>query len=233
MEKFDLELLKKVRLFNSLTAEELQDIRRKIIIKRVQKNEVILYEEDTNKFMYEILDGRIKVVQYTEDGKEIIIAIHNAGDSFGEISLIDGKTTTAAVLALEDSTVAIISKEVFYPLLYSSKKVLDNLLKMLCSRTRENIDNIKILNFNNASQRVKMSLIKLLQEHGEETPKGILLDIRLTHQDVANMAGLTRETVTRVIDLWQKNGDITVLKNKSILLSPGFLEEPSLDHQQS
>jgi CRP/FNR family transcriptional regulator len=96
---------------------------------------------------------------------------------------------------------------------------------MLCSRIRENIDNIKILNFNNASQRVKMSLIKLLQEHGEETPKGMLLDIRLTHQDVANMAGLTRETVTRVIDLWQKNGDITVLKNRSILLSPGFLEE--------
>ncbi len=233
MEDSDLKLLKKVHLFKSLTTEELRDIRRKIIIKRVKKDEVILYEEDTNKFMYEILDGRIKVVQYTEDGKEIIIAIHNAGDSFGEISLIDGKTTTAAVLALEDTAVAIISKEVFYPLLYSNEKVLDNLLKMLCSRTRENIDNIKILNFSNASQRVKMSLIKLLQEHGEETPEGILLDIRLTHQDIANLAGLARETVTRVIDLWQKNSDITVLKNRSILLSPGFLEEPSLDHQQS
>ncbi len=233
MEDSDLKLLKKVHLFKSLTTEELRDIRRKIIIKRVKKDEVILYEEDTNKFMYEILDGRIKVVQYTEDGKEIIIAIHNAGDSFGEISLIDGKTTTAAVLALEDSTVAIISKEVFYPLLYSNEKVLDNLLKMLCSRIRENIDNIKILNFSNASQRVKMSLIKLLQEHGEETPEGILLDIRLTHQDIANLAGLARETVTRVIDLWQKNSDITVLKNRSILLSSGFLEEPSLDHQQS
>ena len=233
MEDKDIELLKNVGLFNSLTAQELRDIRRKIIIKRVKENEVILYEEDTNRFMYEILDGRIKVVQYTEDGKEIIIAIHNAGDSFGEISLIDGKTTTAAVLALEDTAVAVISKEVFYSILYSSKKVLDNLLKMLCSRIRENIDNIRILNFSNASQRVKMSLIKLLQEHGEETPEGILLDIRLTHQDIANLAGLARETVTRVIDLWQKNSDITVLKNRSILLSPGFLEEPSLDHQQS
>ncbi len=233
MEDKDIELLKNVGLFNSLTAQELRDIRRKIIIKRVKENEVILYEEDTNRFMYEILDGRIKVVQYTKDGKEIIIAIHNAGDSFGEISLIDGKTTTAAVLALEDTAVAVISKEVFYSILYSSKKVLDNLLKMLCSRIRENIDNIRILNFSNASQRVKMSLIKLLQEHGEETPEGILLDIRLTHQDIANLAGLARETVTRVIDLWQKNSDITVLKNRSILLSPGFLEEPSLDHQQS
>lgn len=225
MEDSDLKLLKKTHLFKSLTTEQSQDIRRKIIIKRVKKDEVILYEEDTNKFMYEILDGRIKVVQYTEDGKEIIIAIHNAGDSFGEISLIDGKTTTAAVLALEDAVVAIISKEVFYSVLYSNEKVLDNLLKMLCSRIRENIDNIKILNFSNASQRVKMSLIGLLQEHGEETPEGTLLDIRLTHQDIASMAGLARETVTRVIDLWQKNSDITVLKNRSILLSPEFLEE--------
>lgn len=225
MEDSDLKLLKKTHLFKSLTTEQSQDIRRKIIIKRVKKDEVILYEEDTNKFMYEILDGKIKVVQYTEDGKEIIIAIHNAGDSFGEISLIDGKTTTAAVLALEDAVVAIISKEVFYSVLYSNEKVLDNLLKMLCSRIRENIDNIKILNFSNASQRVKMSLIGLLQEHGEETPEGTLLDIRLTHQDIASMAGLARETVTRVIDLWQKNSDITVLKNRSILLSPEFLEE--------
>jgi CRP/FNR family transcriptional regulator len=225
MEDSDLKLLKKAHLFKSLTTEQSQDIRRKIIIKRVKKDEVILYEEDTNKFMYEILDGRIKVVQYTEDGKEIIIAIHNAGDSFGEISLIDGKTTTAAVLALEDAVVAIISKEVFYSVLYSNEKVLDNLLKMLCSRIRENIDNIKILNFSNASQRVKMSLIGLLQEHGEETPEGTLLDIRLTHQDIASMAGLARETVTRVIDLWQKNSNITVLKNRSILLSPEFLEE--------
>lgn len=225
MEDSDLKLLKKTHLFKSLTTEQSQDIRRKIIIKRVKKDEVILYEEDTNKFMYEILDGKIKVVQYTEDGKEIIIAIHNAGDSFGEISLIDGKTTTAAVLALEDAVVAIISKEVFYAVLYSNEKVLDNLLKMLCSRIRENIDNIKILNFSNASQRVKMSLIGLLQEHGEETPEGTLLDIRLTHQDIASMAGLARETVTRVIDLWQKNSDITVLKNRSILLSPEFLEE--------
>lgn len=225
MKDSDLELLKKAYFFESLATEELRDIRNRIIIKKVKKNEVILYEEDTNKFMYEILAGRVKIVQYTEEGKEIIIAIHNTGDSFGEISLIDSKTTPAAVLALEDTTVAIISKEIFYSLIYSHKKVLENLLKMLCSRIRENIDNIKILNFNNASQRIRMSLFKLSQEHGEETPEGVVLNIKLTHQDIANMTGLTRETVTRVIDLWQKNGDIAVLKNKSIRLSPRFLKE--------
>lgn len=221
----DINLLINVQLFDSLTTEELQNVRNKIVIKKFKKNQVMLYEEDANKYMYAILDGSVKVMKTTEDGKEIVLAMHKKGDSFGEISLVDGRTTTASVLATDDCLVAIISKEDFFSLLYSQKKVLHNVLKMLCSRIRENVDKIEILNFNHASQRIKMALAKLSQEHGEKTPDGIILHMRLTHQDIANMTGLTRETVTRVIDVWQKNGDITILKNKSILLGPDFMEE--------
>ena len=174
MEELSVELLRKIELLNSLNLEELQDIRSKMIIKKFKKNETILYEEDTNKFMYAILDGRVKVVKTTEDGKEIILAMHKSGDSFGEISMIDGKTTTAAVQATDNSVVAIISKENFHSVLSSQKKFVDRLLKMLCSRIRENVDTIQMLNFNNGSQRIKMLFIKLSQEYGEKTPDGII-----------------------------------------------------------
>jgi CRP/FNR family cyclic AMP-dependent transcriptional regulator len=225
MDSFEVDLLSKIQLFHSLSPEELKGIRNEMVIKKFKKNEFILYEEDTNKCMYSILDGGVRVVKATEDGKEILLAIHRAGDSFGEISLIDSKTTTAAVIASGDALVAIIPKENFYSLISTQKKVLDNLLKILCSRIRENVDKIKILNFNNANQRLTMLLIKLSRERGRETPQGIALDIRLTHQDLADMTGLTRETVTRVIDKWQNEGTITVLKDKSILLGPNFMEE--------
>ena len=225
MEELNVELLRKIELLNSLNLEELQDIRSKMIIRKFKKNETILYEEDTNKFMYAILDGRVKVVKTTEDGKEIILAMHKSGDSFGEISMIDGKTTTAAVQATDNSVVAIISKENFQSVLYSQKKFVDGLLKMLCSRIRENVDKIQMLNFNNASQRIKMLFIKLSQQYGEKTPDGIIMRIKLTHQDLASMTGLTRETVTRVVDIWQKNGYIVVSKDRSILLSSNFLED--------
>ena len=225
MEDFDIELLKKVELFSELSLEELKEVKTKMIVKKVKKNATILYEEDTNKYMYVILEGNTKVVKMTEDGKEIILAVHESGDSFGEISLIDGNTTTASVQATKDSIIAIMDKDNFYTLIYSQKKFLYNLLKKLCSLIREDVDTIELLNFNNAYQRVKVLLMNLAQRYGEETQKGITLHIKLTHQDIANMTGLTRETVTRVIDKWQEKGDIFFLKNRSIVLNPKFFEE--------
>jgi CRP/FNR family transcriptional regulator len=69
-----------------------------------------------------------------------------------------------------------------------------------------------------------MLFTMLSNGYGEKTNDGIILNIKLTHQDLANMAGMTRETVTRIIDKLQKDGDIKVLKNKLILLNPDFLQ---------
>lgn len=225
MQDFDIALLKKVELFSELTLEELKNVRTKMIVKKFKKNETILYEEDTNKYMYVILEGSVKVVKTTGDGKEIMLAVHETGDTFGEISLIDSMTTTASVLATKNSLIAIMTKENFYALIYVYKKVLDNLLKKLCSLIREDVDTIELLNFNNASQRVKVLLVNLAHKYGKETPQGITLHIKLTHQDIANMTGLARETVTRVIDKWQVTGDIFLHKNRSMVLNPEFFEE--------
>ena len=225
----DIELFTKAEIFSALPVEELKKIRNKMIIKKFKKNETILYEEDSNKYMYIILEGSVKVAKMTEDGKEIMLAMHKAGDSFGEISLIDGKSTTASVLAIQDSIIAFMDKENFYSLIYSQKKVMNNLLKKLCSLIREDVDTIELLNFNNASQRVKLLLLKLAHKYGEETPEGITLHIKLTHQDMANMVGLTRETVTRVIDKWQLQGALFFLKNRSVVLNSDFFEEIKYD----
>lgn len=219
------DLLRNIQLFSSLTDEELHQIREKIVVKRFRRNEVILVEENTNEVMYVILHGKVKVIQVTQDGKEIILAMHRSGDFFGEISLIDSKTVPATVVAMEDSVVTIIGKKEFYSLLYSQGKVLDVLLQILCSRLRESWDRIQLLSFNNASQRIKMLLMLLSNKYGRTTSEGTELAIKLTHQDIADMAGVARETVTRVIDRLHKDREITVMKNKSILLGHGFLQK--------
>jgi CRP/FNR family transcriptional regulator, cyclic AMP receptor protein len=193
-----------------------------VVIKRVKKNKVILYEENTNDFMYIILDGETRVVQTTENGKKIFLAIHRAGDFFGELSLIDGKTAPADVIATKDSVIAIISKEDFFSLVYSQPKVVDNLLGILCYQIRDQLKKIQLLNFKNAAQRIKMLLLMLADVHGEKIEGGTVLRLKLSHQNIADMTGLTRETVTRILDRWQKGGEIKKLKNKSILLCPEF-----------
>lgn len=219
------EFLKKIQLFSSLTNTEIDGLVNKLVVKKFKKHETILYEEDTNEFMYIILLGKVKVIRMTEDGKEIILAVHQSGDFFGELSLIDGKTTPASVISTEDSLVAIISKKDFFSILLVQNKVMVSLLKIFCSRLRKCWDTIQLLNFNNASQRVKMLFIMLSEEYGKKSPEGMTLNIKLTHQDIAEMSGMTRETITRIVDKWQKSGDITVLKNKFIRLNPGFIQK--------
>lgn len=221
-EDITIESLKEIALFSALTSDELHQIREKIVFKRFKKNEIILHEENTNEFMYIMIDGEAKVVQTTAKGKEILVTMHQTGDFFGELSLIDGKTAPAAVWATKDSVTAIISKNDFYSLLLNQKKVLENLLRIFCARIRESLKKIQILNFSNASQRIKMLFLMLSETYGEKTPEGTILNIKLIHQNIADMTGLTRETVTRVLDRWQRGGEIKILKNRCILLCPEF-----------
>ena len=215
-------LLKRIRLFRSLTDKELFDLSPKVILREFKKNHVILHEEDTNSFMYIIVHGKVKIYQIGNQGREMILSVHGAGEFFGEMSLIDGKTDPATVAAMEHSMIAIISRNDFYSLLHSQKKMLENLLEILCSRLRESWKKIQMLNFNDASQRVKMLLLILSEDHGEKTQSGTTLRIKLIHQNVADMTGLTRETVTRVLDKWKRTGEIRITKDKFIHLNPEF-----------
>ena len=217
--------LKKAEIFSSLSDHEIEQVINKIVVKQFEKNETILYEEDTNEYMYITLLGRVKAIRTTEDGKEIILAIHKSGSFFGEMALIDGKTMPASVIATEDSLVAIISKNDFFSIIFNHNKIAHNLLQILCGRLRKCWDTIQLLNFNNAAHRTKMLFLMLTEEYGEKVPDGTMLKIKLTHQDISDMTGLTRESVTRVIDKLQKSKEIIIQKNKFICLTPKFLQD--------
>lgn len=215
-------LLKRIRLFRSLTDKEIFELSPKVLLKDFRKNHIILHEEDTNSFMYIIVQGKVKIYQIADDGKEMILSVHGTGEFFGEMSLIDGKTDPATVAAMEASLIAVISRSDFYDMLYSQKKILENLLNLLCSRLRESWKKIQLLNFNDAAQRVKMLLIMLAEDYGEKTAEGTILRIKLIHQNMADMTGLSRETVTRVLDKMKGNGEIKMTKEKFIQLLPEF-----------
>jgi CRP/FNR family transcriptional regulator len=224
-ESFSLQYLKEIKLFSSLDEGELLKLQERMKVKEYNKSETILHEEDTNAYMYIVLTGKVKALKITEDGKEIILAIHQAGDFFGELTLIDGLTSPASVVAAENSIVALIARVDFNEILFTQNKVLKNLLKIFCARQRKSWETIQVLNFNNASQRVKMFFLSLVSEYGNKDPEGIILNIKLTHQDISDMSGLTRETVTRVMDKLQKKKEITLMKNNFIRLNQSLVNQ--------
>ncbi len=220
----DITSLKNIYLFSSLSDDELHRVSEHITFREFKKNQVILREEDTNEYMYMILSGKVKVMQINEEGKETILAFHNPGDFFGEMSLIDGKTAPATVVATENSSVALIARKDFFSMLLGQGKTMLQLLNILSTRLREAYDRIQILSFSNASQRLKMLFIMLAGMYGQKTEKGMRLDIKLTHQNIADMTGIARETVTRIINKAQKENEIT-MEGKVIYLNPEYLHK--------
>ena len=221
----NIDLLKQAQLFADLSIEELESVACRVTLREFKKGEVILYEEDTNSFMYSVLEGEVKVYYSSEGGKESIVAFHGAGDSFGEVSLIDQQTTPATVAAMERPLLLIVGREDFFAIIQNQPKVMHKLLLLLSGRLRHSWNQVRMLHFNDAANRVIASMKEMASERGEEGPEGVLLKLRLTHQNIADMTGLTRETVTRVIDKWKKSGLLSIDENRYILIRHSFFEE--------
>lgn len=224
-EDYKPDILKTIELFSTLTDEEIDHIGERAMIKKFRKNETILHEEDTNEYLYMILSGGVKVLQTSQDGKEMVLAMHRSQDFFGEMSLLDGKTVPASVVATEDSLVAIMSRKDFYSVLFSQRALLETVLRILCERLRESWEKVRLLTYKDAALRIKALFILLSGEYGEEGDRELTLRIKLTHQSIADMTGLARETVTRMLDKWQKEGEITILRQKFIRLNRDFLKK--------
>ena len=217
--KDNTDYLEQTHLFSDLTAEERISITGRIAIREFVKGQVILMEEDTNKYMYSVLSGEVKVFYTTNEGKESIVAFHSVGESFGEISLIDQQTIPATVVAVQNSVLLIIGRDDFFEIIRTQPKVMHNLLLLLTGRLRLAWNQVRMLHFKDASYRIMTSIKDLSVERGEPVPEGVLLKMRLTHQNIADMTGLTRETVTRIIDKWKKNGLLSLNENRHMLIN--------------
>jgi len=166
------------------------------------------------------------VVQMSEDGKEHILAIHKAGDFFGEMAMLDGKTSPAAVIAMEDSEIGLITKDNVEKYLLKDQKMLHEIIAMLCLRLRDAWLMLKVLSFADAEKRVRAVLKHISVQYGVKDKRGTIITLKLTHKDIADYASLSRETVTRFLDKFAKDGEIEYLKNKKyLLLKQQFLEK--------
>ncbi|MBF0488205.1 MAG: Crp/Fnr family transcriptional regulator [Nitrospirae bacterium] len=223
--KIYFEVLSKLSLFSSLTEGELGQLMPKIKIQHKKKGEVVLRQEDSNNFMYIVLAGAVKVTQFTEDGKEILLANREAGEYFGEMSLIDGNTAYAEVSATKDSVVALIGKRTFDFLLDSNPKISRKLLEELTSRLRASIDAIHMFSHDKIAQRLKLFFKQLAQEHCHEREgTGVTLNLELTKTEIANRIGFSRQNVSEIMSHLESEQYLLTLPDKKIHLTPKFFD---------
>jgi CRP/FNR family transcriptional regulator, cyclic AMP receptor protein len=205
-----------------LNEREIADLKGLIEEKQFKKNQLILHEEDTANYFYFVFSGKVKIIQLSADGKEKILAIHKRGDFFGEMAILDGGTAPATVVALENTRIGQISREIFHRQVLNNNNALRGIIAMLCGRLRNAWSMVKVMSFADAEHRVRAVLKYMAEQFGVNDPEGIRIDMKLTHSDIGNFASLTRETVTRMINRLEKLKEIEVIDGKFILLKPAF-----------
>lgn len=219
-------LIGNIPFFSTLEPEEVDQVEALFKKKQYAKEQIVLYEEDTSSYMYLIYSGKVRVVKMNDEGKEQIITIHKRNDFFGEMSLLDGKTSPATVIAHEDSIIGLLHKQDFDEYLMKNEGIRRKIIELLCARLRESWEMIKILSFNaeNAQDRVVSLLGRLQELYGVKDDRGVIIDVKMTHQQMASYASVTRETMSRVLRNLEKAEVITVLDNKAILLKNQFFK---------
>ena len=217
-------IISSIPFFSSLPPEEVEQIEHLFRKKNFAKEQIVLYEEDTSNCMYLIYSGKVRVVKMNDEGKEQIITIHKRKDFFGEMSLLDGKTAPATIIAQEDSVIGILGKDDFEEHLMNHEGIRRKIIELLCGRLRDSWEMIKILSFNaeNAQDRVLSLLARLQELYGVQDDRGVIIDVKMTHQQMASYASVTRETMSRVLRNLEKTEVISVLDNKAILLNKSF-----------
>ena len=219
--------LKKIPMFSELPDEDLESIAALFRERRYRKNDIIFMEEDTGQYMYLVKEGRVKVTRLLPNGKEMILAFHETGEYFGEMALIDGGTTPASVTAVLPTTIFVMGAKEFSNLL-EHPKTNRVILKTLCNRCRDAWAQIEVLTFHNADARVRMAFHQLVKKRGVETDNGYMIPMKLTHKELSDIVGISRETATRVLSHLQEQNLIRVETRRFVVLEPDRLIEDLL-----
>jgi CRP/FNR family transcriptional regulator/CRP/FNR family cyclic AMP-dependent transcriptional regulator len=209
--------LQNVPLFADLDVGELEQLASLARNRVVSKGNVIFYEDDPGTSCYVIVKGRVKIVVNADDGREHILGVLQDGDFFGEMSLIDGQSRSASAVAVEDVQMVTVQRDEFLKLLRSNPEISLKLLVTLSQRLRAADRNMESLAFLSAPGRVARLLLELAKEHGEQTTEGITINHVMTRQELASLAGTSRETLTRVLMDYQERGIIHLDKNRLTL----------------
>ena len=202
MEK--IELLQSVSIFWDLNENDLGHIANKMVAKHFENGNYIFLEDSDGEQCFFVLEGSVKVTRLSKDGREVILAMLNEGDFFGEMSLLDGESRSANVIALEKTKVLTLDRNDFMAVVNDYPQIAVQLLKELARRLRKSDRQIASLSLSDAEKRIALCIIRFADEQGVIQNGKVSIPKTPIQQDIANMAGTSRETVSRALGLLEK-----------------------------
>jgi CRP/FNR family transcriptional regulator len=211
-------------LFCDLGSESLATINQHKTTNYYQKGQIVFYEENQAFGLYCIYSGRVKLSKTSSSGRQQIVRIAKPGDLLGYRSVIAEEPYHATAEALEDCCICCIDINAFFETLAKDKKLARHLLTKLARELRRAEDLATSIAHLSVRERMAELLLMLKESYGKQTDAGILIELELSREEMAEMIGATQETAIRLLSEFKKDGyiivkdrQITILDTKALI----------------
>ena len=210
----------KVPLFENLCSAERDAICSVMVAREYETGQTIVHEEDNEtQTFFIIASGSVHVTALTSEGKQTILATLKRGEFFGEMAILDGEPRSASVIAAEKCMLLMLYRKPFLEILQKYPKITIQMLIEMSKRLRRSNRHINTLSMMSVYGRIADVVLQLAKEHGRKVGTMTVIENRPTHQVIADMAGTSRETVSRILSQLQKKHYLTIDRKKMVILN--------------
>lgn len=197
-----------VSFFRDLKKKDLNEIVKRFSATHYQEDNEIYYQGEPARYLRVVVDGAVKLLRYTEEGKDVVLELLNPGSYFGSLKLLGSDVYTESAVAQSDCCILSIGLKDFREILQEYPSVGITILEMSADKLRSSQEQIKQLTTQPVETRIANILLTLSEKFGEEKKEGTLLQLPFSRKDLADMAGTTTESASRVMSNFQKEGII-------------------------
>ena len=219
--------LSRCRIFQNLTKEEIENLTKTDMF-TVKRGEKITWTDREDPLVYVVKKGGVKIIsKQPGSSRETILAILGHGELFGQMPHFGANAVETQAIALEDTTICEFLASDIESAMENHPETRQSIAKMYGQRLSRIEKRVSHLLFKHSRQRVSTIILDLLEDWSEPHPEthGKLVAIRVTHQDIANLAGLTRETVSVTLADFELNELITTRGRKIIVIDEELLKK--------
>jgi len=221
--------LEEVAFLADLPAEDKEALVEDLEERFFHAGNVMLHAKDTSAHFFLIKSGKVKIsLRSDETEREVTLTYLKPGDFFGEMAILDGEPRSATATAASDTLALVGSREDFLGKLREHPQIALNLLAIMSKRLRRADQQIEDLSFLDVQGRVARMLLEMAEREGQETEVGVLVSLQHTRQELASIVSTSRETLTRVLKLFERLGFIKLGRKKVMLTNVSRLQKKTL-----
>ncbi|MGN6283980.1 MAG: Crp/Fnr family transcriptional regulator [Afipia sp.] len=216
----DLGILGRTELFRGAPMAALQDAQAASFRKRVAPDEIVLRQGDVATNLYVIIVGRLRAIQTTADGQQVIVRYLGPGEVAGYTALSGGERHPGTVIAVDDTHLFGWTESAIKDVMRKHSSIALNAVALLGERYHEMQIRLRELSTEKVEQRIAHTIVRLSQQAGRRTARGIEIAIPLSRQDLAEMSGTTLHTVSRTLSAWEEQGIVSCGRRRVVVSDP-------------